>query len=107
MERRVDELARRVDRFAVARDAYEIFICMYIAARGFVRPHDAAPSPTPRTVNATRFNASPAFVQRLMQLSYVGTMYLMLMNASSPPYISMSCSVSRMSSPTHVFFRCP
>ena len=49
----------------------------------------------------------PAFVQRLMQLSYVGTMYLMLMNASSPPYISMSCSVSRMSSPTHVFFRCP
>ena len=59
VERRVDELARRVDRFAVARDAYEIFICMYIAARGFVRPHDAAPSPTPRIVNAMRFNASP------------------------------------------------
>ena len=34
-----------------------------------------------------------------MQLSYVGTMYLMLMNASSPPYVSMSCNVSKMSSP--------
>ena len=42
-ERRVDGLARRVDRIAVARDAYEIFICVYIAARGFVRPRDTAP----------------------------------------------------------------
>ena len=56
---RVDELARRVDRFAVARDAYEIFICMYIAARGFVRPHDAAPSPTLGSSSAMRFNAPP------------------------------------------------
>ena len=32
--------------------------------------------------------------------SHVGTMYLMLMNASSPPYRSKSCSVSSTSSPT-------
>jgi hypothetical protein len=57
-ERRVDGLARRVDRFAVARDAYEIFICMYIAARGFVRRRDTAPSPTPSIVDAAHERSS-------------------------------------------------
>jgi len=35
------------------------------------------------------------------QLSYAGTIYLRLIKASSPPFISSNCSVSLMSSPRH------
>jgi len=38
--------------------------------------------------------------------SYVGTMYLMLMNASGPPVRSSSASAAAMSSPRHVASRC-
>ncbi len=39
--------------------------------------------------------------------SYVGTRYLMLMKASSPPYFSNNCSVSWIRSPMFSFLRCP
>ena len=84
-------------------------IYLHVHRRARFRPSPrrrALTHPSDRQRHAVQ-RVPPAFIQRLMQLSYVGTMYLMLMNASSPPYISMSCSVSRMSSPTHVFFRCP
>ena len=41
-----------------------------------------------------------------MQLSYVGIIYLMLIYASGPPYISSISSVSWISSPTLARFRC-
>ena len=39
------------------------------------------------------------------QLSYVGIIYLMLMKASSPPFVSSICRESLMSTPISLFFR--
>jgi len=43
-------------------------------------------------------------LQASMQLSYVGIMYLMLMKASSPPYVSKSSRVLQIISPMFLLF---